>query len=833
MVFLAFRPRLVLKTVLTYPGRIVMLVDDSFSMLSPDPAMDRAQALRIARNCGLEVPGTIPIAQKLYGELLEVRADVLSFERFSRNADRARNQFWDRAGRMRRRVESYLDEVQAQLPSAASVAGIKTDELVPVRKHVKELRARLDNILTGQQHPGSEAFDRYHQTLAGLGEQLLALVDGRDARVLDRGDEQLAEVAQRVRGSSRLDLVRSKLEPLTFPHVQVRRLSKKTGGEREDFQWDELQAVAPQTPLLAELKRLLEAPSEFPLSGIVVLSDGRDTASGSLPAVVGAATRRKVPVFVASAGLPGEPPDNALLGRVVAPIGVKGQEVNVQVLVKAACVPKEEEELVLELHGNGEKILQKKLPIGGQTYLSTNLSFTPEEAGRHRYVVSLQRDEREVFPSRNNSRSFSLFVRESDTRVLFLDWKPRWESRFVLNVLRRLDYVDLNGIVGILEKDQSLRRGVTRGTWPRDYAALRMYDVVIIGDIPPGTLKAEEWDQLDRLVSEEGKTLCLLGSSRESIGNEIPLESATALYDRSSRSRMGAGLQDAGDPVRPGSEGTNGTASLVLTPAGILHPLTRALRGTDGKVVSAGNGVVEPAVGRRTLLVGRRDQGAVATIHFPGNGRLLHVTSQRLWEKLNRHNYAGHQNLYLNLLTWALTDLPDAAGPAAEPRSPRLYLDSRSARVGQRYQLWARAAKQSRIVEARQGGETVAQVELSAPYAGGVIPVVFEDLPPGRVAFRFADRPGSLTPPVDVRRQTEELNVLSRNSDLLREMAGQTGGRYAQFWEVDQLLPEIEPKSRTETHRSTYRLWDAGLVLVLLVILIAVELVWRKFAGLV
>ena len=68
------------------------------------------------------------------------------------------------------------------------------------------------------------------------------------------------------------------------------------------------------------------------------------------------------------------------------------------------------------------------------------LPITPEEIGVFRYGVRFDPAGLEAFPVRNNTADFTTNVRDDKVRVLFVDWKPGWETRFALNIFRRLDF---------------------------------------------------------------------------------------------------------------------------------------------------------------------------------------------------------------------------------------------------------------------------------------------------------------------------------------------------------------------------------------------------------
>ena len=118
----------------------------------------------------------------------------------------------------------------------------------------------------------------------------------------------------------------------------------------------------------------------------------------------------------------------------------------------------------------------------------------------------------EVVPTVNNQRDAVVAVVPEKLRVLLLDAVPRWETRFAINILRRLPFADVNAIVASTRPDGRLERDVRRGTWPADDATLSLYCVVILGDLPADTLTQGERNSLDRWVNHQGGTLVQLAA---------------------------------------------------------------------------------------------------------------------------------------------------------------------------------------------------------------------------------------------------------------------------------------------------------------------------------
>ncbi|MCG3147023.1 MAG: hypothetical protein PCFJNLEI_00459 [Verrucomicrobiae bacterium] len=675
LIFLLFRPSLLYRKILTYAGRVVVLLDNSASMTAKDTGYTDEEALLIARRLGRE-PAT-PLHNQA-AIVNRIAAVVQEFGEFSRNADRRQDSFWNEAGR----TKAKLAELFAQLEQP-------------------DLPTEL--FFTGNQDPGRRAYDEFADRAAASARQLLDRQAALDKQASAAGNIALREAANAIRSRTRLELLQEKL---------------KQSPVAVSNQFVQTESLTGRSDLVGRLTELLQAESKFPLSGIVLFSDGRDLSGRAADVFTQEAARREVPICTAGIGSPREPVDLAVVSVVAPPFAVKDRPVRVKVFVKVA-LPEPTEVKLTVLKGT-TPVAEKSLIPGTQP---VTIEFTPAEVGMFRYTVRLDSVAGEIFSTQNNSADFALDVRDRKVWVLFMDWKPRWETRFALNILQRLDYVELNSIIGIVQADAKVPRGERKGAWPE---TLEAYDLIILGDLPPGTLTAAEEDALKTVVERAGKTVCHLGARA-------------------------------------------GVAQLQLTPAGRHHPLTRRL---DLPVVPATNDTV--------LLADRT--GALIEANFVGAGKTVEVRTDELWKLLNPTQLAAHTELYIGLVSWAMQ--ATRGGP-----------DLRAYKTSEPIQVWRTNATPARLVLTNLPADLVASV------------VVVEDDP--------------------------ELNFLARDNNFLETLATATGGGATDFSEYETSLRHIKPKQRVETYERRWRLWDSGVVLAVVALILTVEWVWRKWVGLV
>jgi len=902
LVFLAFRPNLIHRRTLTYPGRVVFVADNSLSMTARDTGASNAEALRVARSLGRFKSDSQTAAEPLVrmADGLDTAIGQLRrFQRFARGADRSQNAFWDRAAETEANLADCFDRLDDSAPAAERLLeeAVEQDAIdnavsgpashICKRLHVvveqcASIRDGLPRLFSGQQSPGAEAYAAFYTRADAAVKELRQLQAELDAReVEDSGPVRAA--AERVRTTARLELLREKLrrsEPALAEQLpdQGFQLVDLMSGESQTFDSaavDALQPAPGSTDLTARLQSLLDEPSDFPLSALVVLSDGRDVAGRSPAALQRALAEKQVPLFAAMVGRAVEPKDLAVVDVVVPPIAVAGTATNARVRVKASIDSPVEARFTIDRDGRSVATREAELAPSSEQWI--DLSLTPEETGVFRYTLRAEPIEGEVFPVENNSTDFVLNVRPRKVNVLLVDYAPRWQTRFVLNVLRRLPYVELSEIIVLTQPEAKLVRGAERGTWPASPAALSMYDVVVLGDLPSGLLEPEERAALKNWIAEGGGTLCLLSprGNAADAGNALPGEMPDAeLWPFAAGDSVitPIGSLPAGPLQR--------LEQLRLTSAGGVHPLTaglservRRIAGNHAPERSHVRGVSlrpmaeslltadQPAANRSRhvppgadLHPAREDYDApedsggrpLLIWQVVGRGKVLLLDTDRLWMALNPTALSAHAEVFVRLVSWAVearwdgdTSKPPSAvqgdtGEAAgqEAKRPQLLLERRCLAAGSAVRVLGRDLSGGAVVEAVADGDVFdeAPAEAIRPDAE-LAAAVFGKLPAGEVAFRFHGAGNVNTPKLYVIAREPELNYLARDDTLLAGFAEASGGAVRNFDRVERLLLDVEPRQRLERRERLWQLWASPYLLAVLVSILTIEWVWRKFAG--
>ncbi|MFZ4395323.1 MAG: hypothetical protein ACOYOU_06810 [Kiritimatiellia bacterium] len=808
VVFLAFRPSLIRRDTATFPGRLLVVLDDSASMGIHDPALPEADALRIARQATDRLVGREAPITALREEIVSIERTLIGFESFGRAADRTQDAFW----RETERVQVPLNERLGNIAQRATDLGNSTstsNQLHEVAAGCREFQTFLKPLFSGNTPPSAEFVQKMRKELVRLTDLLDAAQAASDRKAMVAGDPALTAALGAVRHAPRLDLaygwLRQHREALIGNHkglgIWMLPLS-----QQEPTLLSRIGPAAPpiskvETDISGVLLQRIEEESPFPMAGVLLVSDGRNLGATPLDTLTRAAALRSIPIYCAGVGSTEEPPDIAIRGAFAPPFAVAGVPLGVRTSIKTVLPKPDKFDLAL-LADEKRVITNETLEINEQQEVERRLIQTPLTEGLQRLTVRASSVDGEVVPQANNRLDWTIRIRPEPIRVLFLDWKPRWESRFVLNILSRLDYLDVNSIIVLSQPGSQLKRGVGKGFWPEDAGTLALYDLIILGDLPADALKQPEWKQLAEYV-EAGGSLVMLGT-----GQRDPLPPvAQNLLPTKPRTLPTPSLSD--------------TATLQLTLAGLHHPITRSLRGIAPQAENLSADRLQP----KTIgLLQSSDGSLLLSTSFQGKGKALFVDTDRLWRRLNASALDAHAMMVANMADWAI----EAHPPATNRPQPDLYRYTTRESV----QVWAAAGDRTNVVVLRQGDQELQAPAVPAHAGTAWTAAVFDHVPAGD--WIVSIRGGAAAPePLRVVDRNRELYDLSRDDAYLRSLAANSGGACEDLTETGRLLNDVQPRSRVERQEHIWRLWDSGWVLALLVTLLTAEWIWRKLAGLV
>jgi hypothetical protein len=624
------------------------------------------------------------------------------------------------------------------------------------------------------------------------------------------------------------------------------------------------------TDLRLPLERALERSGDDRggLLGVILLTDGQHNWGNSPEPRALELGERGVPIYPIALGARQAPPDIAVTA-VKAPASVfQGVEVPVEARIKVSGLPAQD--LVVELQVPGQLPVEVHIQHdGSDRYHSVHFQARLDKVGSQALTVSARSVPGEI-RSDNNNRPVVIHVADDQAKVLLIEGDARWEYHYLVNALARDRTVQVSSVVftqprlGKVSEEDLERAGNPRLTMPTDPDALARYDCIVLGDVSPEQLSLAERRRLEKYVADRGGTLVVLAgkrfmplafaAEREPLRSLLPLEEPQTVHPEkgfaltlTSEGKLTPFLQMEPTPAENESRwtrfphhywGVTGRAKPAATALAFIQPE----EGGPGKRDSS-------ALEKTNSLLLRQNYGF---------GRVLFIGLESTWRWRFKTGDTYHHRFWGQVVRWATADKPLVVG------NDHVRFGTRDAvhRSGQEVDLVVRlgesvaglrpnalaGARIFREIRASQD-ELVAILPLSRRDAQ---PQVLEgrirDLPPARYGVELAipdlgdkvlgplradGKPGRLRAPFTVSPpEGEEMNELATNWPLLEELAAKSGGRVFTPENVTELAELLTRQALGHEQYTEQRLWQWWMTLVFLLVLLTVEWVARKWAGL-
>ena len=611
-----------------------------------------------------------------------------------------------------------------------------------------------------------------------------------------------------------------------------------------------------RTNIEAALEQALQRAAARPVSGIVVMSDGRS----EWPArVLRRLQADKIPVYVVPLGSP-EPLGDLAIRRVEAPrrafvrdkvpviVEVEGRGLDHAANASGGAGParvKLIDQQTSEVLDEQDIDLSQLAGSESGDGLAVTLTAEPELAGEANWVAIVERDgasgsTEDLIPE-NNLRPMEIELIDRPLRVLYVDGYPRWEYRYVKNLLVREKTVESSVMLISADRDfaQEGNQPITR--LPRSSEEFAAFDVIILGDVPATFFSPQQLDMIRAHVAERGAGLLWIAGPRSmpssyagtaladllpmrgslklpAIGEQVTM-AATALAERLGVLRLQTAVNDqSGWPTELADPGT-GWSRLFYAQRiepGLLKPAAEVLAQT----VNAFGGTQLP------LVINMRY----------GAGQSIYVATDEIWRWRYGRGELLHEQFWVQMIRMlGRESLITGGEPAQLDISPRRVEINQPMRIELRLldsQLVSPQRTTVRVALENANGQRIGELELQrVEGTDDRFAAVYLPDTPGDIRVKLDD--ASLGPalrvqaPAEVFAPDDELQKPQTDHDLLRNLAESTGGRVLAPDEFADLstLPNRAVKT---INPLTEPIWDSPLALILALVVLTMEWVGRK-----
>ena len=688
-----------------------------------------------------------------------------------------------------------------------------------------------------------------------------------DAALSELGQMPRTEFVRRLLQSQPRMLL-EKMQGLIGVDVRLFATEQETANAEELaelLQSERLEILPENTDVLNVLQSVTAEDGASQIRAIVLLTDGRQSVPGDLTGAAQVLNSLSVPVYTIPIGSK-VPPRDLSVAAVDAPEAIFLND-RAQIQATLATFGFEGQEVTVRLERDGKTLEEKKLIPAADTAVAM-FNVPSAEIGRFGYRIVADAQGSELRDD-NNARDLTLHVVDNRARVMLLDGDPRWEFRYLKNLLERDTQVDSSIVLfrqpflNLLDDSYIASKLPPMEAFARE---LSNTDLLIIGDVLAKDVEPGVWGLIEKAVSRDGLSIVII-PGRQSMPHEFHSEVLSSLLPIKEFTPRVA------EQYRKSALDSPATAYQLKVSADAFYlpmfqlsdsmtlrdPTLRDLPGHQW--IYGGVPKVGATIWASSQIQG--DSGAtVPTIvhHDYGFGQVVWMGIDSTWRWRMRSGDARHYRFWGQLIRWA-TRNKSAAGND----DVRLTLSDSVIEESEQVDAVVRWDREllsklhgatirivaTPVVAGANPGETGAARRNSSPVtqitatleASLDSPERFRGrvprLAPGLWQIELQVTGGTLDLEQVIRtellvrkEESTELSNVSCNRALLRQLAGMTGGEMIEPWNTDRLVSLLEPDDYAAEEVQERTLWDHWWVLVVLFSLMMAEWVMRKLNGL-
>ena len=501
---------------------------------------------------------------------------------------------------------------------------------------------------------------------------------------------------------------------------------------------------------------------------------------------------------------------------------------------------------------DGNPIAAKRIRVSRDGPTEAQFDLLPEEAGSYRYVASIDTLEGEATTA-DNTASFQLQVIDEPIKVLLLEGKPYWDTKFLAanlaadpsieltslirvretRLMRRTDPANMSAFEGDAEPspDDSVWKVIDseQSDWA-DPEKLKGFRVIVLGRATESFLDDQAIERLRHWISFEGGALvCSRGKPTSQVQKRLS-QLLPIRWSEGGEQRARGQLTSVGRSAALVQEETAGSDPIAALPSLAISERPRTAIGLPQVLVKS---TLDDA-GNSIPIVSHQPFGSGQTVVVEGAGmwRWAFLPPEKAEaEKI----YAG---LWQGLMQWLISQQALLPGQTIALRSDRLSFvtgDEVTATV------LVSDSERETVPDCLLQGDSLQLPKRRSPVPQddqpGVFRLNFGTLPPGHYFAKLETE--SATPGTaiefDVRDPWFERLEVDARPGLLRQISQRSGGKMLDADSVasiaDDYLKYLE-LSRPEKSRRT-PLWDRTWVLITVLMLWTICWMLRRRSGLV
>lgn len=583
------------------------------------------------------------------------------------------------------------------------------------------------------------------------------------------------------------------------------------------------------------INQTLSMSSGIPTSSIILFSDGRSHGNTDQQ-FISQIRSSGVPIIAIPIGSSDASGDVGI-NQIVSPrIAFTDDRVPIQVFVNRRGSMKGGFDLVLRDRTDDRELDRVHVDSGDEEDIEKTLLGIPDEEGAATWRVTIEPDGEDLVID-NNSMDVDINLLEEPLRVLYVEGVPRWEYRYLKNLLLREDSIESS--IMLLSADRSFAQEGDRpiSRLPVTSEEFEDFDVIIIGDVPAGVMSPDQHHLLQEAVASGGTGVLWIGGeeSTPSTWGDSKSSNLLPFTEPFDLPAIGSPIQ-----IRPTDEANRiGVLQLneddstgwpeVLTDESTAWSKIQWSQWIQSDRLKPTSSVLAETV---RFTDGDEPVPVVIDSRF-GLGRSIYVATDEIWRwRYGRGERLGEQ-FWIQLIR-----LLGRSSLSGNESIAELTPSRRQVPAGQIVRLKLKIVDESLLSDlkdsvivtvddsdGRQVSETILQRDRSDMDSWNGSWITTE---PGEFEFHIDTNEIDVTTSIRVEDASREYRNPEVDHESLAQLTRITNGHLVEPDDIDRIFDLIPDRSVTEIDIQRTTLWDAPFIFMLAMILLIAEWFGRR-----
>jgi uncharacterized membrane protein len=614
---------------------------------------------------------------------------------------------------------------------------------------------------------------------------------------------------------------------------------------------EDLTAQGNASGLEQAMRQVAEQLGGLPLSAVVMISDGADNADTDPLLSARDFAARQIPVFTVGVGEEQIPRDVGI-GSVSASQTLLDNSVfDVQVDLNHQGYSGQP--LTLRVMDGETEVAAQQITLASDGTRRVELEVSPERKEPILYELRVDELDGEIVLQNNRYQFLVDNSERPPLNVLYVDGHPRNEFKFIRRAVETDTSLRLASYLRT-GPGRFYRQGISSplelsGGFPTTAEDLYQYEAVILGDIGRDFFTDEQLLMLQEFVAERGGGLLVAGMLDDAFVDSVVADILPLTVSRSDM--LPSNLQGG---IRRGSHATGEMFAPRLTAAGEFSELLRL--NTDDAINRRLWAELPTLQG--IYATGRAKPGASVLLEHPtlqyqnqalpvlatqryGSGRSMsmNTASTWRWQMLMSAEDESHERLWRQMLRWLAQgalervsinfDKPfynagDTVNVSVKVLDASYEPDNNASLWIQRTDPLGNAVDIAMEWDINQDGTYVSRFEASDE---GVYRVLVDVASAAGTGLE-TEKPAAFVVTPSLR----EFNNAGRDTGMLSRIADSGGGQYYDLSAARQLINDIDHVPGAYSREVQEDLWDRPWLLILLIALMCMDWMARRYRGL-